>query len=81
MSEMAAFLRMQGKLPLCVIQYPTKRWGFVGTVPACLAYTNTPEEIRKYHGMGITGKLKTRVWNTKEEALEACKEAGYTAQE
>lgn len=66
------------KTPPQVIQYPSGNWGFVGDVPAVLAYTdkegNTPThaQLKKAHHMGPKfAGLQTRSWPTREAALEA----------
>ena len=64
------------------IQFPTGKWGFRGDVPAYLALVtaegNTPTDeqmrIASAHGPRLA-KLKTRTWNTEEEALSAISEA------
>jgi hypothetical protein len=58
-----------------IIQYPTGRWGFVGLVPAELAYTQqngqtpTPNqlELASLRGPGIVG-LRPMTWETREAA-------------
>jgi hypothetical protein len=58
-----------------VIQFPNGKWGFVGKVSPELAFItkegNKPSEkqieVAKHCGPGIVG-LKSRVWNTQEEA-------------
>lgn len=76
MSEMAAFLNRKRSYPLCVIQFPSKRWGFVGSVPAALAFEGDPEEAAKRAQFG--GRfVKTRAWDTKEEALNEAERLGF----
>ena len=66
------------KTPPTVIQYPSGNWGFVGDVPAVLAYTdgdgNPPTarqlDIARHCGPGFAS-LKTRSWPTREAALLA----------
>jgi hypothetical protein len=79
-SEMSAFLNRK-PLPLSVIQYPTKRWGFVGRVPTDLAYEGSPEDISigLQHGFRLVkSRVKSLSWETKEEALAAAAEKGYS---
>lgn len=61
-----------GNLGLHVIQFPSGRWGFVGSVPPSLAFEGSPEEIAKAlkFGPGFA-KVTTRSWETEQAALEA----------
>lgn len=65
-----------------VIRYPSGKYGFVGKVPASLAYEYESEgDLRAAQqcGPGIAGKIaaregrvfRTRVWDTEEAALQA----------
>jgi hypothetical protein len=72
------------KINTCnLIQYPSGRWGFVGKVPAVLAFINketgeapTDEQVAKANSFGVRfSGLKTRSWATKEEAEAAAKNA------
>ena len=61
-----------------VEQYPTGRWGFVGSVRADLAYIQrdgspaTEEQLKKCLQFGPRlARLKTRTWPTEEAALES----------
>lgn len=72
-----------GKLPLCVNQYPTGRWGFVGRVPADLAWTSLdggppdPAEVDVASQFGARfAKVRSRSWETREDALRAAAEIG-----
>jgi hypothetical protein len=79
-TEMAVFLNRK-PLPLSIIQYPSKRWGFVGKVPMDLAWEGSPEDIAigVRHGFGLVkGRVKSLSWQTKEEALAAATEKGYS---
>lgn len=75
---------LMGNLPKnSLIQYPTGRWGFVGSVDARLAYVakdgSTPTKKMLQDALTFGPNLagvKTRAWNTKEEALQAAKELG-----
>ena len=67
------------KLPKNIVeQYPTGRWGFVGSVRADLAYVQrdgspaTDEQIEKCQQFGPRlARLTTRTWPNKEAALES----------
>jgi hypothetical protein len=79
-SEMAAFFNRK-PLPLSIIEFPSKRWGFVGRVPMDLSYEGSAEdlEIGRRHGFGlVSGRVKRLTWETKDEALAAAKAKGYT---
>lgn len=65
-----------------VIKYPSGKYGFVGKVPASLAYEYDSEAdvvTALRHGPGIARKIaeregrtfKTRVWDTEEAALQS----------
>lgn len=65
-----------------VIQYPSGRWGFVGKVPASLAYEYDSEDdvmTALQIGPGIAARIaakagrtfKTRSWSSQDEALAA----------
>lgn len=65
-----------------VIRYPSGKYGFVGKVPASLAFEYESEEDLKNAqqcGPGIAGKIaqregrifRTRTWDTEEAALQA----------
>lgn len=73
---------------LSVIRYPTGKFGFVGRVPAVLAFTSTHEgdiEAARLSGPGIARKIaeregrtfETRVWNSEADAVASAKEAGF----
>lgn len=68
-----------GKLPSnSVMQYPSGRWGFVGSVDSRLAYVRkdgseaTEDDLSsaRIAGPNVAG-LKTRTFDTKEAALAA----------
>lgn len=83
----------QGGLGLHVIKYPSGTFGFTGSVPASLGYTNKDgsplsaddedeamKEMRYSVPGGVGGKyskFKTRSWKTAKEALAAAKKAGF----
>ena len=81
MSEMQAFLKMQGNLGLHVQKFPSGKYGFVGSVPASLLWIGEAKDIedaRKF-GAGLlkrAGKIQTRVWNTADDAWKAAEEIG-----
>lgn len=69
--------------PNCILQYPSGRWGFAGSVHPRLAFVRkdggTPEarqlwEARQF-GPRLAG-LKTRSWATEEEARAAAAAIG-----
>ncbi len=71
-------------LPLNKInQFPSGRWGFVGSVSLCLGYVckdgsePTPEQYKAAQMCGpqIAG-LKTRAWESREDALAAAEAVG-----
>jgi hypothetical protein len=73
-----------GKLPPNkVIQYPSGRWGFVGSVDARLSFvrkdgsTPSPKEFQDAQLVGpqMVG-LKTRSWGSREEAIEEARRLG-----
>jgi len=82
---------MFGKLPLCIIRYPTGRYGFVGTVPAVLAYRGSEEDIRNALQVGPgmarniaknNGRVFEKLsWASEAETRAAAADAGYTVQE
>jgi hypothetical protein len=74
-------------LGLHVMEYPTGRFGYVGSVPTTLAFTAPdggpadPAEVEKACSFGQRfGKVKSRTFATKEEAVAFASEHGYKAQ-
>lgn len=74
----------RGMLPLALIQYPSGRWGFVGKVPAELAFTALdggtpdPEQVKIACAFGPSlAKVKARTWATAEEARAEAEAAGH----
>ncbi len=75
---------MKSKFGLHVIQYPSGKWGFVGSVPAELSYVtkqggsisaaNIEKQLRLPANKRI---IKSRAWLTKEAAVEEANERGY----
>ena len=72
---------------LSIIQYPSGRYGFVGSVPAVLAVeTDDPSliEVGARCGLGIAARIaarrgkfiRTRTWDSREAAQEAAAGAG-----
>lgn len=66
------------KYQLTVIQYPSGRFGFVGSVPSHLAYVGPNGEAlesaeieRQLRLPAKYRTMKTRTWATKEEAEAA----------
>lgn len=69
---------------LHVIEYPNGGFGFVGSVPAQLAYVSKEGEsisnelIEKQMRLPASYRsIKTRSWNTKQDAIEAAKQLGF----
>ena len=81
MSEMQAFLNMRGKMGLHVIECPNGKFTFVGSVPEVLAYTGPADAIAigRQMGMGFVRHrgVRTRVWNTREEAIAEAATLGF----
>lgn len=76
----------QGNLGLHLDQYPSGRWGFSGSVPGILAYTDkagnpvSDEFIKRQLMLPGSPKIRqivTRTWETKEDALKAATELGF----
>lgn len=70
---------------LYVIQFPSKRWGFVGKVPSVLSYEDkatggppTDEQIQTASSFGVRfSGLKTRSWATEAEARAEADVLGF----
>lgn len=87
---MANKLENVGGLGLHVIKYPSGLFGFVGRVPAVLAYRKTDgsvmsqkeyDEIAQF-GPGSPSSMKARciacrTWKTEEYAVEAANDLGF----
>jgi len=81
MSELAGALKTLGAIrEASVIKYPTGRWGFVGSVPAHLAYLTEDGQrptVKQFQNAAIAGPriagLVTRTWETEAAALESQK--------
>jgi len=77
---------IRGDLPPHVLQFFTysKKWGFVGKIDARLAHvmadgspvTEDAAKKAREHGPRLAG-VRTRVWDTEEEAIAAAKALGY----
>jgi len=92
MGELAGAMRMLGNLGLHVIKYPSGKYGFVGRVPAVLAYIHddgtcpTNSECKDIHEAGRPALvlkrygIKTRVFDTEQEARFAAVRAGFEVQ-
>ncbi len=82
--ELSHAMKTLKRLPKnVVIQFPSGKWGFVGSVSVSLLYLLDGEivstdvqiaEVRKWHGVPFQKRLKTRVWDTKEDAERAALE-------
>jgi hypothetical protein len=89
MSELANAMQIVKGLALNVIKYPSGKYGFVGRVPMELAYVHadgsmpTPseqKEIAEACNRGMVCKslgIKTRVFDTENQARFAAARAGY----
>lgn len=71
---------------LSLIQNPNQTWSFVGSVPIELGYVTTdanvlltPELVRRMHMLpsGYRTEIRTRVFATRDAAVEAAKSLGY----
>jgi len=72
---------------LSVIRYPSGRYGFVGRVPAVLAYEGSEEDMETaaHYGPGIARRIASRngrefralSWATREDALAAAAAHGF----
>lgn len=70
---------------LHIIQYPTKRWGYVGNVPSSLGsiVKATPHDVmagrawKNDQGRFVTAKFPSFV--TKAQAREHARDKGFTA--
>lgn len=63
---------------LHVIQFPSGRWGFVGSVPEALAFEGTAEEIQKARQFGPGfAKVKAVSFATKEDAIAEASAKGF----
>lgn len=74
-----------GKLPTnCLIQFPSGRWGFVGSVDPDLAYVDretggppTDKQLETARQFGPRlARVATRTWATKAEAVAAAAAVG-----
>lgn len=90
MSELANAMHIIRNLGLNVMRYPSGKYGFVGRVPADLAYvkqdgsTPTEDECREVAQASFRAMvckrlgIKTRVFETEQQARDAAKAAGYS---
>lgn len=69
MYEINAFINRKGRLATGLIQYPSKRWGIVGSVPSELL-------IEKPYHLGGTF-LDSKSFEMKEEAHNALTAIGF----
>ena len=85
MGELQSAMRMLGSLPKNLItQYPSGRWGFVGSVHVSLAYRRKDgqplsdkdcQNIRQF-GITMLPHIEDVSFDTKEAAEEAAKVGG-----
>ena len=70
-SEMSAFnIKIEKAF---VIQYPSKKWGFVGHVPVDLAFVDATDEQLKNMRFGEQFGPKKRSFETEKDAREFAK--------
>ena len=72
-SQMTAFLNMQSSHNCGLIQYPSGRFGLVGSIPEELAEIKENKIGQKYHG--------SKVFQTKQEGIIALEKLGYTTKD
>jgi hypothetical protein len=89
MSELQQAMKILKNMGLNVMKYPSGKYGFVGRVPAELAYIHadgsalTPSEqkdIAESQSPALTCKkygIKTRVFETEQQARFAATRAGF----
>ena len=71
---------------LTVIQFPSKKWGFVGSVPCSLLYARkdgkpiTNDDISSLHqaGPGFVPHVETMTWESEEAALAEAIKQGFS---
>jgi len=86
MGELQSAMRMLGSLPKNLItQFPSGRWGFVGSVNAQLLYRRKDsqpltdqdcENIASF-GPGLLKHIESLSYATAEEAEQAAKDLGF----
>jgi hypothetical protein len=93
MGELANALRTIGNLPLVLTQNPNNTWSFVGRVPVQLKYVkadgslptdNEIAELLRAQMPSLVMKrygIHTRVFQSKQDALDAATEIGATVQQ
>lgn len=81
MGEMGqAFKAVNKGLGLHVMQFPTGKWGFVGSVPAEIYFVDgsTQEQINNARQFGERFGPKRRIFETRAEAVSLAESRGYT---
>ena len=90
MSELTNALQMFSRVGLHVTQYPSGKWGYVGSVPTNLAWqmsdgSAVPEEIAAdiaqacVRSMAMKAhRVTTRVFSSREDAVRFAEFRGYT---
>lgn len=71
---------MFGNLGLHVMQFPSGKWGFVGSVPIELSYEpykGSYEEALKMVNASLARFLKRKAWDSEAEARAAAEAAGH----
>ena len=77
MSEFKKLFKMQINA-FQIIQYPNKRFGYVGKVPVDIGYIDpTPEKIAAGARCGARFGPKTRSFETAEAALKFARDNGF----
>ncbi len=81
MGEMAKALKLRnGGLGLHVIQFPTGKFGYVGSVPADIYYVEgaSQDDIQKAAQFGERFGPKRRIFDTYADAVSLAQSRGYT---
>lgn len=86
MTELQQGMKMLGSLPRNLItQFPSGRWGFVGSVNAQLIYQRKDgqpltdkdcQDIASF-GPGLLRHIESLSWATAQEAEQAAKDLGF----
>ncbi len=79
MREMSAFKKLSGNLGLHVIQFPSGKFGYVGSVPADIYYVDgaTDKQIADAKQFGESFGPKRRIFATREDAVDFATSKGY----
>ena len=79
--EIAQYMNRKGGLGLHVIQFPSGRFGYVGSVPTEIYFADgaTEEQIKNAAQFGERFGPKQRVFESEKEAVDFAKSKGYDA--